>query len=68
MKCNNCGHEMTNAAGRTLIGLNLRVSPDDDHQEAIRFRQRYGVNEINLCMCCVMQGLHMRRSTYTERV
>jgi hypothetical protein len=66
MKCNNCGHDLTDKDGKSMIGMQISVKADDQHPEAIRFKQRYGVTEINVCLCCLVQGLGLRRSTYME--
>jgi hypothetical protein len=69
MKCNNCGHELTDAKGKAIIGMRLCVAneEDRDHPEIIRFRQRYGVSELNICLVCLAQGIGMRRSTYMNQ-
>jgi len=67
MKCNNCGHEMDDGRGNVIIGFAFSNNPESQHPEAIRFRQRYGVDAINICMVCLAQGLGLRRSTYANQ-
>ena len=49
-KCDNCGYDMTDENGMTVIGVCFSY-PGDSKQE-IRFRKMFGKPTLNFCFCC----------------
>jgi hypothetical protein len=58
MKCEKCGHEMTqevDGVEQTCIGWQLRVDPECTEYERIMYI--FGANEFNFCFTCLLKTL-----------